>query len=166
MLVIWEVQALHPPPLDRFVSDLYNRGMKTCTKCLETKPLDGFYRNKSRSDGYANQCKSCAKSWKDSNKDYTFEYTLRYSHNLSVEDYQAALDSQGGVCSICKTDSPGGTGRWAIDHSHDCCPSKRTCGQCFRGLLCKDCNVMVGYVERAKRMNFDFDSYLTNKSRL
>ena len=32
---------------------------KTCTKCGIEKPLAGFYRKKSRSDGYSSQCKVC-----------------------------------------------------------------------------------------------------------
>lgn len=33
--------------------------MKTCTKCCEVKPLDGFSRNKNRADGLQHQCKAC-----------------------------------------------------------------------------------------------------------
>lgn len=33
--------------------------MRTCTKCLEDKPLDEFYKDTSRSDGYAKICKTC-----------------------------------------------------------------------------------------------------------
>lgn len=33
--------------------------MKVCRKCHETKPLDGFNRDKSRSDGRRSRCKAC-----------------------------------------------------------------------------------------------------------
>lgn len=33
--------------------------MKTCSKCKVTKPLTGFYRDKSRKDGFRNECKQC-----------------------------------------------------------------------------------------------------------
>lgn len=33
--------------------------MKTCSKCNEEKLLDGFHKNKNRSDGRENQCKKC-----------------------------------------------------------------------------------------------------------
>lgn len=32
---------------------------KRCSKCKQTKPLSGFYKNRSMHDGYGNQCKMC-----------------------------------------------------------------------------------------------------------
>lgn len=34
-------------------------GVKTCTVCNSTLPLSGFNRNKSRPDGFANECRDC-----------------------------------------------------------------------------------------------------------
>ena len=33
--------------------------MKHCHKCKQSKDLNEFYKNRSRSDGYAGQCKQC-----------------------------------------------------------------------------------------------------------
>ena len=34
----------------------------------------------------------------------------------------------------------------AVDHDHACCPGGRSCGSCVRGILCRKCNVAIGYL--------------------
>lgn len=34
----------------------------------------------------------------------------------------------------------------AVDHDHSCCPGGRSCGRCVRGILCRKCNVAIGYL--------------------
>jgi hypothetical protein len=46
------------------------------------------------------------------------------------------LEAQGGRCAICRSDKPGGRGRFAVDHCHS---SGRV-----RGLLCVACNAGLG----------------------
>ena len=36
---------------------------KKCYKCKETKPVSEFYKNKSKRDGWCDQCKSCEKEY-------------------------------------------------------------------------------------------------------
>lgn len=42
-----------------------------------------------------------------------------------------------------------------VDHDHACCPTRPTCGECIRGLLCGMCNHALGLlkddVERFQR---------------
>lgn len=64
-------------------------------------------------------------------------YKMRYG--ITLEEYDAMLREQGGVCAICKkTDN---SRELAVDHSH-------TTGA-VRGLLCKQCNIMLGQIESA-----------------
>ena len=63
---------------------------------------------------------------------------------MTPERYEEMLASQGGVCAICRGDDPGTGKRFAIDHDHSCCPGRRSCGKCVRGLLCQKCNRGLG----------------------
>lgn len=62
---------------------------------------------------------------------------------ISFEQYQTLLEKQNFQCAICKSPSPG-VKDWHIDHDHRCCPNRRSCGKCVRGLLCMKCNIGLG----------------------
>lgn len=70
---------------------------------------------------------------------------LRQGYKLSLLDYYALLSAQGGGCAICGGMPTSNRTWFTIDHDHTCCPGKRSCGKCVRGLLCASCNSGMGY---------------------
>lgn len=68
-------------------------------------------------------------------------------YSLTPEDYERMSESQGHRCAVCGG-GPEPQRYLDIDHDHACCPAQGSCGDCVRGLLCRQCNVMVGYIER------------------
>lgn len=73
-------------------------------------------------------------------------YHLRAKYKLSIEQFEAMILSQRGLCAICK--QPPKNDRFAVDHDHACCPGAwGTCGKCVRGLLCIPCNGRLASVE-------------------
>ena len=74
-------------------------------------------------------------------------WDLKYKYAMSLEDFDRLVEEQGGCCGICGTDKPGAA-NWNIDHDGQCCPGgTKGCGNCVRGLLCRSCNLMIGYAE-------------------
>lgn len=70
---------------------------------------------------------------------------FRFNYGIELEDRQKLLDSQEGKCLICGTtdcswDKKGIDGCWHIDHNHD---TKKV-----RGVLCGNCNVLLGKLEK------------------
>lgn len=59
-----------------------------------------------------------------------------HSYKLTAEQYAAMMRQP---CAIC-----GYRENLNIDHDHSCCPGKRSCGKCVRGVLCLNCNYGVG----------------------
>ncbi|MGW7594475.1 endonuclease domain-containing protein [Streptomyces asiaticus] len=53
------------------------------------------------------------------------------------------MQRQGSACAICGIEFKE-PGHAHIDHDHSCCPGKRSCGKCVRGLLCGGCNNGLG----------------------
>lgn len=61
--------------------------------------------------------------------------------------YERLLLQQDGLCAICRR-PPEPDRMLAVDHDTRCCPpaSRRTCGNCIRGLLCTNCNWGLGHL--------------------
>lgn len=61
-------------------------------------------------------------------------HRLRKDYGINGEDYDAMLAEQDGACAICGAESQASLD---VDHDHDT-------GR-VRGLLCRQCNVMLGF---------------------
>jgi hypothetical protein len=68
--------------------------------------------------------------------DRYYGYNIRRLYGISLEDYNRLLAEQGGVCAICKEAQQSGKSRLVVDHDHE--TNK------VRGLLCTNCNTMLG----------------------
>lgn len=67
------------------------------------------------------------------------DWALRKAYGISLEEVEARIVAQGGVCPVCleKLSSMGkGRGGAAVDHNHDT-------GK-VRGILCQQCNAALG----------------------
>ena len=116
--------------------------MKECTKCRETKTLEEFYRNHRRKDGRQTFCKKCASAhraeWGRANKDKVQVYRLYDKYKLRPEEFEAMLEAQSNTCKLCPTVFTDTLDRH-IDHDH-------STGE-VRGILCRRCNIMIGWYE-------------------
>lgn len=70
---------------------------------------------------------------------------LKFYFKITLEQYDEILEAQDGVCAICK--QPPMLIRLSVDHDHKCCPGRKSCGKCVRGLICQRCNAVLGYIE-------------------
>lgn len=125
--------------------------MKTCTKCRVDKPLAKFWPDKRRKSGRMARCKRCkvddARDYRRArpelgkaiylrNKDAVRERLLRRKYGVGLADYAAMLVAQDGCCAICDKEEPPDK-MLDVDHDH--------ATGVVRGLLCTNCNRMVGH---------------------
>ncbi|MFD5631595.1 endonuclease VII domain-containing protein [Streptomyces sp. NPDC127072] len=109
------------------------QGRKRCSSCKRWKTIANFYPKARHADGLTGYCKRCDRDMR-----------LRRNYGIGVEQYGAMLAAQGGGCAICAVTPPEDSSL-AVDHDHACCPDrKKSCGSCLRGLLCEDCNRVLG----------------------
>jgi len=116
-------------------------GHRWCTACHAESPLANFHRDKTTPSGLARVCRDC-------NKDAR----IAADYGIDAATYRALLDAQAHTCRICRkpetaTHQSGTLRRLAVDHDHKCCPGKKSCGKCVRGLLCSRCNSAIGLVD-------------------
>jgi hypothetical protein len=117
---------------------------KKCSKCKTIYPssTDFFYKRTSSDDGLDFWCKKCKKNY-----DHKRNEALRLEkYHLTNKKYNDFIISQNNKCAICgvdfrslrqkKTDIVPNTGKPRIDHDH-------FTGK-VRGLLCSDCNIVIG----------------------
>ena len=89
-------------------------------------------------------CSDCRKDKRDLEKRRAYNRARRLRmYGLSQPEFDELLTLQRGRCGICATDEPGTKG-WFVDHDHGCCSGVGSCGNCVRGILCQDCNFLLG----------------------
>ncbi len=65
------------------------------------------------------------------------ERRLINAFGLTINDYDALLEAQGGRCAICGSEDPRARGdNFVVDHDHE--------SGGVRGLLCNPCNAGIG----------------------
>lgn len=68
---------------------------------------------------------------------------------IQPEAFAAMLAAQGGTCAVVSCDKGVNENgrRLHIDHDHNCCPGRWSCGECIRGLLCDRHNLILGLID-------------------
>lgn len=143
---------------------------KICCKCNRSLSLENFYAQKQGKYGKSTICKECKAEYSRSpeRKAYLKKYRksvkgqlgrrkeIAKRFNITLGEYDQMFVVQEGKCGICGELEVGC--RLCVDHDHET-------GE-VRGLLCRSCNVLLGYLERMERDNFvkKAENYLRNSS--
>lgn len=132
---------------------------RICRTCTTEKDISEFLIRKDTGRPVG-ECRTCRSSrlrrWREDHPDASARHQATYAaqhpglkasrrrasalkkYGLTVAQYEAVLERQGGGCAICG--------------NHACCPDPcSSCGECVRGLLCSECNVALGYYESKQK---------------
>lgn len=127
--------------------------MRICNLCGVEKSVTEFYKQSKNSMHYRGRCKSCDRLTKTNDPEYKRAWKLRTKYGINPEQFDEMLEAQNGVCAICKKECPSGT-RLSVDHDHET-------GQ-VRALLCKNCNLVIGYAHENVEILLDAVDYLNS----
>lgn len=118
---------------------------RQCSTCRKLLPETSFHINRSTKDGLNGKCKPCACAYTIQIKakyrgtpkgraDYRRNWLKRYG--LDEADYARMLQEQASACATCGAEFRS-TRDTCIDHCH--------ASGAVRGLLCRWCNLAIGY---------------------
>lgn len=140
----------------------YKSNYKPRTHCLRGHELtnSNVYAYVSKQGHKIRECKTCITSKNTRRAQKLRDSHLMRNYGITQADFDVRLAAQGGGCKVCQTTVPGGMGSFHIDHDHSCCPGKKCCGKCIRGLLCRRCNDMLGKVVDSVEILQSMVSYL------
>jgi len=122
---------------------------KKCTECGVFKPRSNFGPHGKARGGVRSPCKLCESVMQkakyklnpSNSAKIQRRSRIKVKYGLTMAGYESILESQGGMCAICGTNTPGGRCGdagpvFSVDHCH-------TTGR-IRGLLCTLCNTALG----------------------
>lgn len=78
------------------------------------------------------------------------QYKVQVYRNRFKIDFATQWNIQAGLCACCgKPMLREGKDPMSVVTNHDrtCCPGKKSCGRCVRGLIHRNCNLVLGYAK-------------------
>lgn len=146
---------------------------KWCPKCENEKHIEDFYKNKSFKDGHQSYCKECfklyikephrkikenlgrMKSRRNPKRDeYLKRWQLNKKYGITPEELEGMKESQDYKCAICEKEDKDCHNGLHIDHNHS--TNK------IRGLLCRDCNVAIGFLNEDTKLLLKAIEYINS----
>lgn len=129
----------NPGPTRAFPRQHHKCQRRGCTNSLEGK----------RSDAKWCPTRCTALGWRSQNPGRQAHLNRKFKYNLGEETYESLLHAQGHACAICEKIVP-----LVVDHDHET-------GE-VRGLLCRTCNLGIGYLQDLESLCSRAATYLAN----
>lgn len=131
-------------------------GSKRCLNCKQMKPFLDYYLCHRVLDGRMAVCAGCqlehTKNTRHLRADKQRTNARKYKYGVTQEQFDALFLAQGKRCAICRSDDPNRKTHWLLDHDH---ATKK-----IRGVLCHNCNVMLGFAKDDPKMLRTAANYL------
>ena len=134
-------------PLSEFQNSKTSKGGKSwhCKPCVNKKCRKNYQENKEYfikkgiewGKNNPEKVVESSRKWYKNNPKKVKSNRLKHRYGMTTDDYDRILESQNGVCAICKQKEPIKGITLAVDHNHDT--------GAIRGLLYNKCNKGLGY---------------------
>ena len=155
-------------PESNFWNDKYKKdGLRSACKVCNANNkeyLQKYYvENKEKIAKYQKENRETIslrnKDWLRQRPEKVKEYQIRErakKYNLKPEELLSMIKTANGKCSACNKN----TDFLVVDHNHQCFKRPPTCGGCTRGLICNNCNLILGKAQDSVELLKNLLSYL------
>jgi hypothetical protein len=125
--------------------------------------MDEFHKHANTLDKKMPYCKLCniekSTLWNKENKEKRSisirKHNYKKRYGLTVEQKQAMIDDQDGLCAICKI---------ILTKTHDVCVDHNHTTKAIRGILCRKCNLGIGHLNDSVQILENAVQYLNQHS--
>ncbi len=116
-----------------------------CTARAKADPKGTNERTKAWRAAHPDRASEISRAWQLRHPEQSKNISIKGLYNI---DFDALWDAQKGLCACCG-EAMVRSGRTkmsvCVDHDRSCCPGKKSCGKCVRGMIHWRCNLMLGY---------------------
>lgn len=109
-------------------------------------------RNRKWAKEHPEKIKEYGRNWQKNNPEKARSNRLKYKYGITLDEYNIIYVNQNGVCAICRKIN---FRNLVVDHHH-------ITGK-VRGLLCDNCNVVLGLIGEQKEIAQDIIKYLETR---
>ena len=127
---------------------------RLCAACMQYRPWDDIINAKRNANGKGPYCKACfnarAKKLRDRPERAPLIAVARRKqiYNLDAEQEKLFLAHAGGEMPCDACGKPFAEGELPfVDHDHNCCPGRKSCGGCVRGYIHSACNTILAFAK-------------------
>ena len=137
---------------------------RDCTLCKQILPVECFDEKYGGKLGCDSRCKKCkSESQKrdyranpEKFKERNRRSELKQLYGMTPNQFQSLYERQNGICAICSGTNP--VGDLCVDHNHET--------GAIRGLLCRQCNLMIGNARDRIDLLIEAAAYLERQMNL
>lgn len=118
-----------------------------CVARAAADPEKHNARSKAWRNANTEKWQATVRSWNERHPD---KVRRNYYWTRFRIEFDALWEACGGLCSSCQRPMKL-TGKdpdsVCVDHDRSCCSGGKSCGNCVRGLLHRNCNLVLGYAK-------------------
>lgn len=104
-------------------------------------------RSRAWREAHPGRASEIARAWQLRHPEQFKQIVQKRRFNI---DFNAMWEAQQGLCACCnkpmlrKGREPTSA---CVDHDRSCCGGKKSCGKCVRGVIHRNCNLVLGYAK-------------------